>query len=140
MKTALIIKLIEDYKEKTSDVMNMKELSFSEMEETLYETFEVLYAYKSEKDVPKLLCRLLLEIDEYLRISALMGSYDSKLAKEFFVYRAILAFVNSLKEGFFAGEYENPFPFFKVEIENCTCTIDTSKPFLKYLLELPKKN
>lgn len=116
-----ICKVNSTWSEKTSDVMKLKQIPLTEMQELLSKTYEIFKACQGKTEVPKEACRLLQNIDEYLYFVSVFEGND--VATDFFHFQMLSAIVDALKNGFFGGEFEfffkkEPGPIYMLNIKN----------------------
>ena len=72
MNTGFINAIVDEWCEMTNIVLDLKELSFSKIQNLLKETYEILTEYHKEKLIPKEISKLLLEVDSFLYFTSLM--------------------------------------------------------------------
>ena len=72
MNTGFINVIVDEWCEMTNIVLDLKELSFSKIQNLLKETYEILTEYHKEKLIPKEISKLLLEVDSFLYFTSLM--------------------------------------------------------------------
>lgn len=91
--------------------LSMEEISLSEMQELLKDTYYALTKIHKDELIPKDACKMLLAIDEFLYFASMTEDSNGSLTSR--QYQNIFHIVSALKEGFFNGEYEEPFPKLK---------------------------
>ena len=100
--------LINQWKEMTYAVLDLKKISLSETQELLKETYKLLIKFHKQEVIPKELCKLLLEMDGFLYFSSLME--DKEVGIDFYHYQLVSLIVKALKKGFFEGGYSCSYP------------------------------
>lgn len=107
----------------TYQALSLQEISLSDIQLQLKDTYHILTEFHKDKLVPKSICKLLLTMDEFLYFSSMMESNEKGV--DFYHYQYISSIVSALKTGFFKGEYEEPFPKLKIyDSENNYTVID----------------
>ena len=118
--------LINQWKEMTYAVLNLKKISLSEMQELLKETYKLLIKFHKQEVIPKELCKLLLEMDGFLYFSSLME--DKEVGIAFYHYQTVSLIVDAFKKGFFNGEYICSYPELEIiDAKKNTIIIDFEK-------------
>lgn len=117
MNTGFINVIVDEWCEMTNIVLDLKELSFSKIQNLLKETYEILTEYHKEKLIPKEISKLLLEVDSFLYFTSLMEEKEKGV--DFYHFQYISSLFEAMKEGFFNSEYTHAFPELKVsDIKN----------------------
>lgn len=96
----------------TYQALNLQEISLSDIQILLKDTYHILTEVHKDELVPKSICKLLLTMDEFLYFSSMMEANEKGV--DFYHYQYISNIVSALKTGFFKGEYEEPFPKLKI--------------------------
>ena len=96
----------------TYTVLDLEKIPARVLQALLKDTYEALYFYHREKCVPRELCKLLLEMEEFLRLASLME--DEQQEQGSYCCPAVAFVVNALTQGFLAGEYDCEFPVLKI--------------------------
>ena len=107
------LRIEEKWRAKTSTVLDLEEISPSDMKRLLKETYELLLKFHKEELVPKEVTKVLLEMDAFLYFVSLMERKEVGI--DFYKYQRIFSIVEALKTGFFSGDYECEFPKLKLD-------------------------
>ncbi len=130
MKIETVYQIAQEWEDKLYNVLDLNEISTSEMEELLKKTYEVLYEYHTENTIPKSVCKLLLNVDEFMTFFVMIGDNEDKLKNSLRMYKGLYDIIDDMKKGFFDCEYEEDFPMLKVEIDGNNVVINMDEPFL----------
>ena len=126
----IIRKVADHWSELSFDVLEMKRISPSEIQNLLKETYRTLTAFHTKKLVPKEISRVFIEMDSFLHFASMIEENEDKM--DFYQYKTVHSIVEALKRGFFSGEYECDFPLLRIfDDDNKACTINTDRDFLK---------
>ena len=107
------LQIEEKWRAKTSTVLDLEEISPTDMKRLLKETYELLLKFHKEELVPKEVTKVLLEMDAFLYFVSLMERKEVGI--DFYKYQRIFSIVEALKAGFFSGDYECEFPKLKLD-------------------------
>ena len=117
MNTGFINVIVDEWCEMTNIVLDLKELSFSKIQNLLKGTYEILTEYHKEKLIPKEISKLLLEVDSFLYFTSLME--ENEKGVDFYHFQYISSIFEAMKKGFFNSEYTHAFPELKIsDIKN----------------------
>lgn len=98
--------------EMTHRVLDLKRIPSIEIRDVLKNTYEVLNCYHKDEYVPKSLCEMLLEMNEFLYFASMIT--DKEFDDDPYLYQAIYSIAKSLKSGFLNGKYECEYPILKM--------------------------
>lgn len=94
--------LTRDWDSSLSDVMNLKDVDNENLKDLFKSTYRTLRKYYRDELVPKEICELLLQMEEWLEFICMIDeSPYSALYQQFHIL------VSKLKEGFFKGEFRD---------------------------------
>lgn len=105
---------IKEWSDLTSDMLEEIHISLPEIKSLLLKTYMILYLYHKVDYVPKSICELLSNLDEFLYFSAVPDPEDTGIDSR--VYYRILEILHALKHGFFKDDFKYAFP--KLEISD----------------------
>lgn len=100
----------------THKVLDLKRIPSTEIRDILKNTYEILNYYNKDEAIPKVVCEMLLEMDEFLYFASMI--IDKEFNDDPYLYQAIYSIAESLKIGFFKGEYECEYPVLKMNDAN----------------------
>ena len=133
MKRENIKRITEEWVGMTHTVLGLKRIPSIEIRDLFRKSYEVLNCYNKESRVPKELAEMLLEMDGFLYFAALIT--DKEFEDDPYLYQAIHSVAESLKNGFFDGNYECEYPFLKVtNAEARICILDLEKGYIEDLI------
>ena len=96
----------------TNKVVSLEEISTTEIQKLLLETYEVLYLFCKEDPIPKEIASIILAMDGYLTYASIME--EKEVPMNFYHFFEIYRIAASLKKGFFKFKYEAEFPKLKM--------------------------
>ncbi len=129
MEYEIIRGITREWEDMTDKVLDLKELSVSDIEELIADTYEVLTEYHKNTLVPKEITKLLLEIKEFLELSSAIEFAEK--SKGYYHSMDILIITNAMLNGFVKGEYECEFPKIQIkDINDNAYVIDLKTNFL----------
>ncbi len=102
MTTETIVTLVDTWREMTSTVLEMVAIPNERLQAVLDRTHEVLMPYRQEAFVPKEVCCLFWEMDEFLYFAALME--EKEVGAGYYRWLETACAVKELKEAFLGGE------------------------------------
>lgn len=111
MKQLSIIDTAEAWLDLTYVVLDLKKIPAIQIQNNLKNTYEILYFYHRQACAPKMVSKLLLEMDEFLYFVSLME--DGEVEEDFYYYQAVSCIAKALKRGYFLGRYDCTFPVLK---------------------------
>ena len=121
--------LTREWEDMTCTVIDLKELSVSDIEGLIADTYEVLTEFHKEPLLPKEITKLLLEIKDFLEISSAIEFAEKP--NEYYHSMDILLITNAIINGFLKGEYESEFPKLQIkDINDNANLIDLKTNFL----------
>lgn len=135
MRIETIVSVANMWNEKTYDILNLKEIPISEMEELLWNTYRVLYEYQTEKNIPKELCQMLLNEDEFISFLTILGGNQNEIANTARMYQALYCIIDTMKQKFFSNGFEESFPVLGVNFNGEAFILNMKKAFLERLIE-----
>ena len=100
--------LAAEWQEMTAAVMDLKEISLSEMQGLLKDTYQALTAFHKDDLIPKEISKILLGMEDFLYFASLME--EKEVGTGFYHWREIYVISTALKSGFLEGAYECEFP------------------------------
>lgn len=121
--------LTREWEDMTGTVIELKELSVSDIEGLIADTYEVLTEFHKESLLPKEITKLLLEIKDFHEISSAIEFAEKP--KRYYHSMDILLITNAIINGFLKGEYECEFPKLQIkDINDNMHLIDLKTNFL----------
>lgn len=121
--------LTREWQDMTSRVLELRELSVSDTEELIADTYEVLTEFHKESLLPKEITKLLLEIKTFLEISSAVEFAEKP--DGYYHSMDILLVTDTMIKGFLKGEYECKFPKLQIkDMDNNAHIIDLETHFL----------
>lgn len=121
MKNNKLKELSATWKDATYRVLDLKEIHLSALQHLLKETYSVLLVFHKSESIPKEICKIFLEIKDFLYFASLME--ENELGIDYYCYRRIDAIAKALEKGFFCGDYGCDFP-------NLTIVDDYNKAYV----------
>lgn len=139
MDTAALQTITAGWKEQTHLVLDLQALSLQDVQQLICATYEVLTAHCEGALVPKEICKIILEMEDFLYFAALME--EKECGKGYYCWEEIRYVVNALKDGFFAGKYPYAFPKLLVsDVMDTTYLFDLKKDqFAGYVLAVRRE-
>lgn len=135
MEIETIVYVANTWNEKTYDILDLKEIPISEMEKLLRNTYKILYEYQTEKNIPKELCQLLLNEDEFMSFLAIIGSNQEEIANTARMYQALYCIIDTMKQKFFNNGFEEAFSVLEVNFNGESFVINLEEAFLERMIE-----
>ena len=118
-----ITAITEEWIKLTYRVLDLHRIPSSEIRDALKRTYQVLYCYHKEDAVPKAVCKMIIEMDEFLYFASMIN--ENELDDDPCFYQAIHSIGEALRAGFFDGKYKSAYPVLRVLDENdCEQEID----------------
>lgn len=112
MPLGRITRVIEDWQEMTHNVLDIKDIPLTDIENLLKETYTILTTYHKNTLIPKELTKLLLEIRDFNEISSAIEFAEKPSG--YYHSLDVCVIVDALKTGFLEGNYECEFPKLKI--------------------------
>lgn len=112
MSLERITRVTEGWQEMTHKVLNIKDISPTDIENLLKETYMILTTYHKDTLIPKELTKLLLEIRDFNEISSAIEFAEKPSG--YYHSLDVCVVVDALKTGFLEGKYECEFPKLKI--------------------------
>ena len=135
MEKGKIISVANMWNKKTYDILDLREIPIPELEELLRSTYEVLYEYQAEKNIPKELCQLLLNEDEFMSFLTIVGSNQEELKETARLYQPLYCIIDTMKQKFFSNGFEEACPMLQVNFNDENFELNMEEAFLKQLIE-----
>lgn len=130
MKYAIIFETSNRWDEMTSRLFASKEISINEMQTLMKDTFKTLYRFHEGKMIPKDICTLFFNINDFMSFLLLL---DEHPVSGF--YPDFDRIIKAMKEGFMNSEYEYEYPKLKVtDIGNNVVVLDLENDSLEEYL------
>ena len=107
-----ITAITKEWSKMTYNVLDLKRIPSIEIRDLLRNTYDVLNYYHKDELIPKAVSEMLLEMDGFLYFASMIT--DKEFDDDPYLYQAIHSIAESLKTGFFKGEYECKYPVLKV--------------------------
>ena len=136
MEKENIISVANMWNKKTYDILDLREVPIPELEELLRNTYEVLYEYQAEKNIPKEICQVLLNEDEFMSFLAIVGSNQEELKETARLYQPLYCIIDTMKQKFFNNGFEKAFPMLQVNFNGESFELNTENGFLEKLIEI----
>ena len=135
MEKEKIISVANMWNKKTYDILDLREIPIHELEELLRNTYEVLYEYQAEKNIPKEICQVLLNEDEFMSFLAIVGSNQEELQETARLYQPLYCIIDTMKQKFFNEGYKEAFPKLQVNFNGTFLELNMEEAFLEKLIE-----
>jgi hypothetical protein len=135
MEKENIISVANMWNKKTYDILDLREIPIPELEELVRNTYEVLYEYQAETNIPKEICQVLLNEDEFMSFLAIMGSNQEELEKTARVYQELYCIIDTMKQKFFSNGFDEAFPKLQVNFNGENFELNMEEAFLENLSE-----
>lgn len=135
MSLERITRVTEGWQEMTHKVLNIKDISPTDIENLLKETYMILTTYHKDTLIPKELTKLLLEIRDFNEISSAIEFAEKPSG--YYHSLDVCVVVDALKTGFLEGKYECEFPKLKIyDLNKNGHIIDLRDKFLPLTFDL----
>ncbi len=135
MRRETIVSVANMWNENTYDILDLKEIPISEMEELLWNTYKILYEYQTEKNIPKELCQMLLNEDEFMSFLTILGGNQDELTNTACMYQVLYCIIDTMKQKFFSNGFKEVFPELQVNLNGESFVLNMEEAFLEGLLE-----
>ena len=135
MEKENILSVANMWNKMTYNILDLREIPIPELEEALGNTYEVLYEYQAEKSIPKEICQLLLNQDEFMSFLAIVGSNQDELKETARLYQPLYCIIDTMKQSFFNESFEDPFPMLYVNFNDTFLELNMEECFLEKLLK-----
>ncbi len=135
MKIETIVSVANKWNEKTYDILDLKEIQITEMEELLWNTYKLLYEYQTEKNIPKELCQLLLNEDEFVSFLTILGGNQEELINTASIYQVLYCIIDTMKQKFFNNGFEEVFSMLQVNFNGTFLKLNMEETFLEQLIK-----
>lgn len=136
MEKENIISVANMWNKMTYNILDLREIPIPELEDALGNTYEVLYEYQAEKNIPKEICQVLLNEDEFMSFLAIVGSNQEELKETARLYQPLYCMIDTMKQKFFSNGFEEAFPMFQVNLNGETFKLNMDEAFLEQLADL----
>ena len=134
MEKENIISVANMWNKMTYNILDLREIPIPELEDALGNTYEVLYEYQAEKNIPKEICQVLLNEDEFMSFLAIVGSNQEELKETARLYQPLYCIIETLKQSFLNESFEDPFPKLYVSFNSTFLELNMEESFLENLL------
>ena len=125
--------ITEKWIDMTHRTLNLKRIPSIEIRDLFKESYEVLTFYHKDSLVPKEIGEMLLEMDGFLYFASLIT--DKEFDDNVYFYQAVHSVAESLKLGFFDGNYECAYPLLRVaDAEDKIHLLDLEKGYIEELI------
>ena len=135
MEKENILSVANMWNKMTYNILDLREIPIPELEDALGNTYEVLYEYQAEKNIPKEICQVLLNEDEFMSFLAIMGSNQEELKETARLYQPLYCIIDTMKQSFFSESFEDPFPMLYVNFNDTFLELNMEEAFLKQMIE-----
>ena len=135
MKKEMILSVADIWNKQTYALLDLREIRVEDLDELLLNTYEVLYEYQHENVIPKEVCRLLLNQDEFMSFLVILGSNQDELKETAKLYQALYCVIDTLKQRFFGGGFELSFPMLQVDFNGSDVTANMEQGILKAMVK-----
>lgn len=135
MEKENIISVANMWNKMTYNILDLREIPIPELEEALGNTYEVLYEYQAERNIPKEICQVLLNEDEFMSFLAIVGSNQEELKETARLYQPLYCIIDTMKQKFFSNGFEEVFPMLQVNLNGTLFELNMDAAFLKNLIE-----
>lgn len=135
MEKENIISVANMWNKMTYNILDLREIPIPELEDALGNTYEVLYEYQAEKNIPKEICQVLLNEDEFMSFLAIVGSNQDELKETTRLYQPLYCIIDTMKQKFFSNGFEEAFPMLQVNFNDTFFELNTEEAFLKQMIE-----
>lgn len=136
MEKENIIAVANMWNKMTYNILDLREIPIPELEEALGNTYEVLYEYQAEKNIPKEICQVLLNEDEFMSFLTIIGANQEELKKTASLYQPLYCIIDTMKQSFFNEGFEDPFPKLSVNFNDTFLELNMEEAFLEQLADL----
>ena len=136
MEKENILSVANMWNKMTYNILNLREIPIPELEDALGNTYEVLYEYQAEKNIPKEICQLLLNQGEFMSFLAIVGSNQDELKATACLYQPLYCIIDTMKQKFFSNGFEEAFPMLQVNFNDTFLELNMEEAFLEQLADL----
>ena len=136
MEKENIISVANMWNKMTYNILDLREIPIPELEDALGNTYEVLYEYQAEKNIPKEICQVLLNEDEFMSFLAIVGSNQEELKETARLYQPLYCIIDTMKQSFFNESFEDPFPKLSVNFNDTFLELNMEEAFLEKLVKV----
>ena len=119
----------------TYNILDLREIPIPELEDALGNTYEVLYEYQAEKNIPKEICQVLLNEDEFMSFLTILSGNQEELTNTARMYQVLYCIIDTMKQKFFSNGFEEVFPMLQVNFNGESFELNTEESFLESLIE-----
>lgn len=134
MEKENIISVANMWNKMTYNILDLREIPIPELEDALGNTYEVLYEYQVEKNIPKEICQVLLNEDEFMSFLAIVGSNQEELKETARLYQPLYCIIDTMKQKFFNNGFEKAFPMLQVNLNGESFELNMEEAFLEGLI------
>ena len=136
MEKENILSVANMWNKMTYNILDLREIPIPELEDALGNTYEVLYEYQAEKNIPKEICQVLLNEDEFMSFLAIVGSNQEELKETARLYQPLYCIIDTMKQSFFNESFEDPFPKLYVNFNDTFLELNMEEAFLEKLVKV----
>ena len=135
MEKENIISVANMWNKMTYNILDLREIPIPELEDALGNTYEVLYEYQAEKNIPKEICQVLLNEDEFMSFLTILSGSPEELTNTARMYQVLYCIIDTMKQKFFSNGFEEAFPMLQVNLNGTLFELNTEEAFLKQMIE-----
>lgn len=135
MEKENIISVANMWNKMTYNILDLREIPIPELEDALGNTYEVLYEYQAEKNIPKEICQVLLNEDEFMSYLTILGGNQEELTNTARMYQVFYCIIDTMKQKFFSNGFEEVFPMLQVDINGTLFELNMDAAFLEQLID-----
>lgn len=116
MERTELMNLSKEWNELTLKALDLKEIRAEELQDVLKRTYAAFTEFHKSDLVPRELCRIFDEIENFIYFAFLME--DKEVGADFYFFQKTSCILDAMKLGFFKGEYDCEFPAISVHDNN----------------------
>ncbi len=117
MERTELMNLSKEWNELTLKALDLKEIRAEELQDVLKRTYAAFTEFHKSDLVPRELCRIFDEIENFIYFAFLME--DKEVGDDFYCFQKTSCILDAMKQGFFKGKYDCEFPKIKYLNHNC---------------------
>ena len=119
----------------TWDTLDLCEVSYEEMEELLLKTYEIMFSYRFERVVAKEVCRMLLNIEDFIYFLSVMEANEKSAMGNTRMYQLLFTIIKDMEKGFLSGDFACAYPVLKINLNDNIIDLKMDEPYLKKMIE-----
>ena len=135
MDICLIRKTADLWEQYTWDTLNLDEVSYEEMEELLLKTYEIMYHYRYERVVSKEVCRMLLDIEDFIYFLSVIEENEKSVMGNSRMYQTLFTVIKDLERCFVTGDFACVYPVLRINLNDNIIDLKMDDPYLKRMIE-----